>query len=64
MFRDDGDALYVESAGGGELLLMCGEPIGEPVAMGGPFAMNTREQIQQAYADYRAGRMGRLAPSR
>jgi DHA2 family metal-tetracycline-proton antiporter-like MFS transporter len=64
VYRHDGDGITVSSEQGGELLLMCGEPIGEPIAMGGGFVMNTTDEIAQAFADQRAGRMGDLVPSR
>lgn len=41
-----------------EVLLLGGLPIREPVVFYGPFVMNTREEIAQAVADYRAGRIG------
>ena len=41
-----------------EMLLLGGIPIREPVVFHGPFIMNTREEIAQAVADYRAGRLG------
>lgn len=43
-----------------ELLLLGGRPIREPVAWMGPFVMNTEEEIHEAIADFRAGRLGEV----
>ena len=39
------------------LLLLAGRPLGEPIVQYGPFVMNTPQQIHEAIADFRAGRL-------
>ena len=41
----------------GRFLLVSARPLGEPVARGGPFVMNTDDEIRQAWDDYRSGRL-------
>ena len=64
VFNNDGDTITVGSTSGGEVLLMVGQPIGEPIAMGGGFVMNTAAEIERAFSDYDSGAMGTLTPSR
>lgn len=44
------------------VLILAGEPIGEPVVGHGPFVMNTSEEVMRAFQDYESGKMGRLPP--
>ena len=59
-FERDGSDVNIVSESAAQILVLSGEPIGEPVAGQGPFVMNTREEIQQAMRDYQAGKMGHL----
>lgn len=53
-----GDRLEVTAGeDGAGFLLLAARPLGEPVVQYGPFVMNTREEIEQAIADYQAGRL-------
>jgi redox-sensitive bicupin YhaK (pirin superfamily) len=51
--RADVEVDLHNSGGHAEFLLLQGRPIGEPVAHYGPFVMNTRQELEQAVADYR-----------
>ena len=52
----DGDRVSVEAGPEGvQFLLLAAKPLREPVVQYGPFVMNTREEIEQALADYRDG---------
>jgi redox-sensitive bicupin YhaK (pirin superfamily) len=53
-----GDKVRITAHGAGaRLLLLAGRPIGEPIVQYGPFVMNSREEIEQAIADYQSGRL-------
>ena len=60
MESDSSDPVVVTGEPGARVLVLCGEPIDEPVVSYGPFVMNSWDEIRQAMVDYQAGRMGRL----
>ncbi|MFI6360409.1 pirin family protein [Streptomyces sp. NPDC050743] len=53
--------ITLETADGDEfsvVMVYSGEPIGQPVVMGGPFVMNSANEIEQAFRDFQSGRFG------
>ncbi len=56
--RADRAAPLVNGHEPGEVLVLQGRPIGEPVVQHGPFVMNTRDEIRQAFLDYQRTRFG------
>ena len=53
----DGSKIQFYAKKDSRFLLIAGKPIREPIARGGPFVMNTKEEIQQAFSDYRLGQL-------
>jgi redox-sensitive bicupin YhaK (pirin superfamily) len=51
------------AAGGLEVVVLAGRPLREPVVRYGPFVMNTKAEIVEAFDDYQSGRMGAITPS-
>jgi|EP00938_MAST-03A_sp_MAST-3A-sp1_P004222 redox-sensitive bicupin YhaK (pirin superfamily) len=56
----DGDTIRISALDGdSKVLFLSGDPIDEPIAHQGPFVMNTREEIRQAWDDFYSGRLGK-----
>ncbi|AUG53634.1 pirin family protein [Thalassospira marina] len=59
VLKDGNSVLLKGGKEGGRLLLVAATPIDEPIARHGPFVMNTREELMQAFEDYQRGRFVR-----
>ena len=60
LFRNDGERFSVEATKDAKFFILSGEPLNEPIASYGPFVMNTRKEIQQAFVDFQSGKFGYL----
>lgn len=60
LFENKGETFTVLANEESTVLILSGEPINEPIAAHGPFVMNTREEIMQAYDDFNKGKFGYL----
>jgi len=60
LFENDGEDFIIEAATDAVVLILSGEPIKEPIAAHGPFVMNTKAELIQAFDDYNRGKFGYL----
>lgn len=60
LFANEGEDFTIEALEDAVVLILSGEPIEEPISAHGPFVMNTKEEILQAFDDVRNGKFGHL----
>ncbi len=60
LFENEGENFTIEATEDSIVLIISGEPLNEPIFPHGPFVMNTREEIIQAFDDYNNGKFGYL----
>lgn len=60
LFENNGETFTVQAADQAVVLVLSGEPINEPIVSHGPFVMNTRKEILDAFDDFHKGRFGQL----
>ena len=59
LFKNEAGEVVIEAASDDtQIFVLSGEPINEPIAAGGPFVMNTREELRQANEDFNNGKFG------
>jgi len=61
IFERTGHGIAMKANTDAKPLVIDGEPFDEPIVGRGPFVMNTRTEIQQAFEEYQLGRVGELA---
>ena len=60
LFKNEGEDFTIEAIEDAVVLIISGEPLNEPIFPHGPFVMNTREEIIQAFEDFNTGKFGYL----
>ena len=60
LMSNDGEDFTIEAHSDSIVLVMSGEPIGEPIAAHGPFVMNTQKELLEAFEDFHSGKFGEL----
>lgn len=60
LFENTGETFTIEATKDSVILIISGEPLNEPIYSHGPFVMNTREEIMQAFEDFNTGKFGYL----
>lgn len=60
IFERAGSGIVIKAKTDAKLLVMDGQPIDEPIFGHGPFVMNSRAEIQQAFEDFQMGKMGEI----
>lgn len=60
LMANDGENFQIEATENAVVLVLSGEPINEPIAAHGPFVMNTKEELMQAFNDFNNGKFGYL----
>lgn len=61
VFHPGAEDVVLEAASDAQLLILSGEPIGEPIVPYGPFVMNSEREILEAIRDFQSGKFGHLS---
>jgi len=60
LMANDGETFEIEATDDAVVLVLSGEPINEPIAAHGPFVMNTKQELIEAFNDFNNGKFGYL----
>jgi hypothetical protein len=60
LFENEGEQFTVKGLKKSTVLILSGQPINEPIAAHGPFVMNTRQELVEAFQDFQNGKFGYL----